>query len=35
METQPKTFPDLVVVAHDKGKQEAPCAGTERQAIGC
>jgi hypothetical protein len=33
METQTKTFPDLVVVAHDKGKQSEPERGLKRRVL--
>jgi hypothetical protein len=33
METQTKTFPDLVVVAHDKGRQSEPESGLKRRVL--
>ena len=33
MERQTRTFPDLVVVAHDKGKQSEPESGLKRRVL--
>jgi len=33
METQTRTFPDLVVVAHDQGKQSEPENGLKRRVL--